>query len=1505
VGATGTIVVITAPQNTALPSVSGTDQDGQTLTAGNGSWSGSTPITYIYQWNDCNTSGANCAPISGATSQTYRLASSDVGSTVTVTVTATNTGGSSSASSAATSVVQASPPANTTAPSVSGQAKDGQTLSASNGSWTGSPPISYSYQWKDCDSSGANCQGISGATHQTYTLASSDVGHTVKVTVTASNSSLPGGGSSSADSAVTGVVQAVAPSNTALPTISGQTAQGQTLTTTNGSWSGSTPLAYSYQWRDCDSSGANCTDISGATSQTYTLAGSDVGSTIRVVVTASNASLPGGGSATATSAQTATVASPPTSTAPPAISGIAQAGQTLTTSNGSWSGSAPITFTYQWKSCDTSGNNCTDITNATAQSYQLATGDVGSTIRAVITASNTSGTGSATSSATDVVQPASGACTDSWTGGAGDGKWETPTNWSTGQAPGSNDVSCLPSGSQVSVTGSDQTGSLQATGVTITIGSGSLQILQASATSQLGSLSESGGQLTEQGTLSITNALTWTGGTISGTGTTTLAQLSSSTISPTGGNPALVLDGERLINQGALMLECSQSTDPTGQYSLVQGTNSAELENDASMTFAIPGGAGAAVGCELQQTSPVEFANNGSLTENGTGPILVGWEFASGGASHTTGVDLQLYGGAPAAIDGTWNTSNMELVAGGSYTMATDSSFGSSQQDGSTITVDGTPLGSTASLATWLSGSAAAPSATAGNVSWIWVNLDGPGPITLGTANTSSTLGDVGLNGVALTLNGSISVSSLCVDLPDTSPCFDGGIASPTGSVVSINGDLTDTGALGEGGNDIVSVTGSTTVDGDVQLFGPSTSLSSDGSLVFQGVNFDSFGGVSIIASGSITFDTSMDAGDTLKLQAAQGMSFNQFEFLDGQVTLSSPGTITFAGGVQADDGDLFTGGGTTTLGGDSDFGTRTQLLNERVVNNANLRIDGELDGQSGAVLDNHGTIDADSTNFYRSDAIPTLINEPDGSLVDSSVPVTPNHVAWAYQGGGSVQTGAYVFEGAGATEDQSLATKFMPVLLFDQQEKWRPLNVDDFLNETDPATGAAWNQICSPALGCSALQGSASLTGHPTPDSVISIHRDSSSDPDSYVSPNSACSTTNSFGTQLHDCDSGPASAIYYHIVGPSPGGYMYIDYWFFYRYNQGLADVGNHAGDWEGVTIVPGQDDNSIAWAELSHHGTWDAFLPSQLDCLDPQNACSAPGAEGPNDVNAAIFVASGSHANYPQADSDPLDDGPHGGEDPWGNGQNSSALLPFPGTAGQGNPWSEGPQNWTDWPGAWGDTGQAGFTGSPCGPAAPNTAADSTCGDDHAGHFFAPWAQQGSSLSCSGTACPQARVFGSNRGSQSQPNATPLGCTSWFGGGVVAAACDQRAMQRAVLHRRLQDRGGFTITLGSSHRRGATAPGLAQLVASPLQPGQVAILSGRVVQGTELFVRARSRRTQIAVTFESLPGFRGRGVIRVLRGPGGRPRVVIEIGRRRISPAVSHVEARPRHQGSLALP
>ncbi|MEA2475147.1 MAG: large repetitive protein, partial [Thermoleophilaceae bacterium] len=414
----------TAPSNTAAPVISGTARDGQTLTTSNGTWTGTTPMTFAYQWQRCNSSGAACADVGGATSSTYALGSADVGSTMRVRVTASNVVGPAGATSAQTAAVTVRPPANTAAPTISGTARDGQTLTAANGTWTGTS-IAYSYRWMRCDSSGANCAAIANATGSTYVLVSADVGRTIRVEVTGTNS----GGNAVATSSQTAVVAARAPANTAAPAISGTARDGQTLSATDGTWSGTPTVTFTRQWQRCDSGGANCLGV--GTASTYTLGGADVGSTIRVVVTGTN----GAGNSSATSDPTAVVAAaPPANSGAPTTSGTARDGQTLDSTNGTWSGTATIGFTRRWLRCDSSGGTCSAISGATGQSYTLVPADVGSTIRVEVTGTNGGGSSAALSGPTAVVaaNPPANSTPPTITGTARDGQTLTASNgiWS-------------------------------------------------------------------------------------------------------------------------------------------------------------------------------------------------------------------------------------------------------------------------------------------------------------------------------------------------------------------------------------------------------------------------------------------------------------------------------------------------------------------------------------------------------------------------------------------------------------------------------------------------------------------------------------------------------------------------------------------------------------------------------------------------------------------------------------------------------------------------------------------------------------------------------------------------------------------------------------------------------------------------------------------------------------------------------------------------------------------
>jgi hypothetical protein len=200
-------------------------------------------------------------------------------------------------------------PVNNVVPSITGTPQVGQKLVAQVGSWTSQDAPTYAFQWLRCNGSGSSCADLSGATGQTYSLSPADAGSEMRVRVTATSS---GGSTSATSAATTAVTQPDAPVNVSQPTISGTFQQGQTLNANPGTWSTISLPSYTYAWQRCDSAGASCANISGAVGPQYRLTSSDVGSRIRVAVTAADL----GGSSVALSAISPVIAATPSSFTP-------------------------------------------------------------------------------------------------------------------------------------------------------------------------------------------------------------------------------------------------------------------------------------------------------------------------------------------------------------------------------------------------------------------------------------------------------------------------------------------------------------------------------------------------------------------------------------------------------------------------------------------------------------------------------------------------------------------------------------------------------------------------------------------------------------------------------------------------------------------------------------------------------------------------------------------------------------------------------------------------------------------------------------------------------------------------------------------------------------------------------------------------------------------------------------------------------------------------------------
>lgn len=348
---------------------------GATLTSTTGIWTSVPAVSsYTYQWQrSADGTDANYSDISGATGLTYVVVSLDVGVRLRIKVTATNTNGTGTVFSAATLVGAVG--YNLTAPIVRGTFVVGQILEATDGTWSSPYAIVYGYQWRR-DGVAITSNGVSS----TYTLVNADISTVITVTVTASTPQ----GSLAVTSPARGSVIAV--NNSVLPTTSGTLRVGGTLTVAPGTWLGATTITQ--QWQS-SSDGVVWNAITGATSLTYVLTSAESGLYIRAQVFGNRTI---GSTVYQITANTAATAVVPTSNVSnsvlPVVSGNLLSGQSLTTTNGTWSTSG--TFTYQWQS-SANGTAWSNISSATASTFVLTGSETNQYVRVQVTNSISSG----------------------------------------------------------------------------------------------------------------------------------------------------------------------------------------------------------------------------------------------------------------------------------------------------------------------------------------------------------------------------------------------------------------------------------------------------------------------------------------------------------------------------------------------------------------------------------------------------------------------------------------------------------------------------------------------------------------------------------------------------------------------------------------------------------------------------------------------------------------------------------------------------------------------------------------------------------------------------------------------------------------------------------------------------------------------------------------------------------------------------------------------------------
>lgn len=318
------------------PTVSGTAEVGETLTAATGSWTDGT--SFSYQWL------RDGSEISGATNQAYEATVFDVGSDLAVRVSGSKDGFATTTLISSSTVAVPALTLTSSTPTVNGNAEVGENLTAVVTGWTAG--VSFVYQWQ------RDGIAIPGATETTYLVAIDDVGGQISVSVTGS---LVGHTTETLVSAATTGVPELTLSS-ATPSIQGEAEVDQTLTAAPGLWTQGASL--SYQWKR----GGN--PISGATTASYLVAVDDIGVQITVSVRGRKA---GHTTLDVRSNPTPVVPVPTVQGVVPAVSGLLAVGETLEAIAGEWSEGA--TFDYQWR------RDGVNITGANSAAYQLTEAD--------------------------------------------------------------------------------------------------------------------------------------------------------------------------------------------------------------------------------------------------------------------------------------------------------------------------------------------------------------------------------------------------------------------------------------------------------------------------------------------------------------------------------------------------------------------------------------------------------------------------------------------------------------------------------------------------------------------------------------------------------------------------------------------------------------------------------------------------------------------------------------------------------------------------------------------------------------------------------------------------------------------------------------------------------------------------------------------------------------------------------------------------------------------------
>jgi hypothetical protein len=368
--------IVTPPQASVLPVITGVATPGSVLQTTRGTWSGAAATGDQYQWLRCTSvDTSNCKVISTGTGNTYTVQNSDTGFRLAVNVIVRDITNriNGAAKSLTTQPVLGSPTVSST-PTFTSNLYVGGTATIDRGTWSTAGNTTYLYQWQRCSSQSITaCLNIAGATNPSYPVSQSDLNQYLRVAVTAINEV----GGSTIYSGFSAQVAATAPPvNTNTPIVSGSPFETSPVSVVSkGQWSNIEESKLVIQWQICTTT-ISCNDIPSATSPIYTATSADIGKTIRVKIIAPYSQK----NVEAFSNQTSIIKKAYTNASPPTLLSYADIGDEIEVFKGFWEGLPIANISYVWQRCK-SATSCTNIPGATKTTYTPSSSDRGYSIR--------------------------------------------------------------------------------------------------------------------------------------------------------------------------------------------------------------------------------------------------------------------------------------------------------------------------------------------------------------------------------------------------------------------------------------------------------------------------------------------------------------------------------------------------------------------------------------------------------------------------------------------------------------------------------------------------------------------------------------------------------------------------------------------------------------------------------------------------------------------------------------------------------------------------------------------------------------------------------------------------------------------------------------------------------------------------------------------------------------------------------------------------------------------